>query len=280
MNPATINLINQPLLVMEAASLRLGRRHFGPYTLTLHAGERVAVLGPSGAGKSTLLKLAARELHHSDGHISLLGRDIRHYSLREMSRRRAVLAQTTHVAFGMQTELVVSLGRAALEIDPHLTTIVHSAMQLAHAAHLAGRKMDQLSGGEQARIHLARIFAQLWDIEQGLVMMDEPLAALDPGLQGELLDSMQSYAEARGHALLAILHDINQALHAFDRLLLVNNGQLEKQVTADLHALPALQSLYGIQLGSLMTPDGQAVVYRQKNPGLPPRVHKHNRLNS
>ncbi|HWU34438.1 MAG TPA: ATP-binding cassette domain-containing protein [Methylovorus sp.] len=277
---APLNLINQPLLVMEAASLRLGRRHFGPYTLSVHAGERVAVLGPSGAGKSTLLKLAARELHHSAGHISLLGRDIRHYSLREMSRRRAVLAQTTHVAFGMQTELVVSLGRAALEMDPHLTTIVHSAMQLAHAAHLAGRNMDQLSGGEQARIHLARIFAQLWDIEQGLVMMDEPLAALDPGLQGELLESMQSYAEARGHALLAILHDINQALHGFDRLLLVSDGQLKNQVNADLHALPALQSLYGIQLGSLVTPEGQAVVYHQKTPARPSRASYPSHLNS
>ncbi len=174
--------------------------------------------------------------------------------------QRAVLPQASGIAFGLDCELVVGLGRVARDIDPELGAIVLAAAALAHAGHLLARRFDTLSGGEQARVQLARIFAQLWDARDGLILVDEPLAALDPGLQFELLDSIDRFAAQRRHAVVAILHDINHAMLGFDRLLLVKDGQLLHDMAADVNALPTLGALYGIELGSVINEQGDLVV--------------------
>jgi len=190
----------KPLLRLQAAALRLGARHFGPYELQLTAGE----LLPQG------------------GAVLLEGQPIAKLPRAALSQRRAVLPQSHGVAFGLPVSLVVGLGRVAREPDPAQREIVRDALRLAQAAHLHDRRFDTLSGGEQARVQLARVLAQLWDSSRGLLLVDEPLSALDPGLQFELMGALQSFAASRGHALVAVLHDINQALNGFDRLWLVS----------------------------------------------------------
>lgn len=248
------------LLQLDGASARLGNKQFGPFSLSLRAGERVAVLGPSGAGKSTLLRMMCGDLACAQGSISFEQQGLQQWPKAALARRRAVLPQSSDVAYGLLVELVIGLGRVALAIDPQGERIVREAATLARANHLLGRTYDTLSGGERARVQLARIFAQLWDAEAGLVLVDEPLAALDPGLQFDLLESMDAFAAQRGHAVLAILHDINHAMLAFDRLLLVADGQLVGDMAADVGALPALETLYGIGLGSAINDAGELVV--------------------
>jgi iron complex transport system ATP-binding protein len=133
------------------------------------------------------------------------------------------------------------------------------AAQMACAEHLLGRTFNTLSGGEQARIHLARVFAQLWDANHGLILVDEPVAALDPGLQYQLLDTIDRFARERNHAVLAVLHDINHALD-FDRLLLVEQGRIILDCPADHHALGDLERLYGIRLEHLYDSQGDSVL--------------------
>ncbi|MYN02548.1 ATP-binding cassette domain-containing protein [Pseudoduganella sp. DS3] len=253
-------ILPPPLLQLDGATARLGAKHFGPFNLSLRAGERIAVLGPSGAGKSTLLRMMTGELPCAQGTVSFEQQDLRRWPKAALARRRAVLPQGSDVAYGLLVELVIGLGRVALASDPQGERIVREAATLARAGHLLGRTYDTLSGGEQARVQLARIFAQLWDAEAGLVLVDEPLAALDPGLQFDLLESMDAFAAQRGHAVLAILHDINHAMLAFDRLLLVADGQLVGDLAADVGALPALEALYGIGLGSALNDAGDLVV--------------------
>lgn len=236
------------LLDVQQAGFSLPGRHFGPFQLQLRAGERVAILGPSGAGKSTLLRLLAGELKPGEGGLVWQGRPLADWPAAQLARARAVLPQAHGVAFGMAVELVVALGRLAREPDPGQAGIVRQALQAAQAAHLAGRRFDTLSGGEQARVQLARVLAQLWDCEGGLLLVDEPLAALDPGLQFELLETLEHCTRERGHALVAVLHDINQALAHFDRLWLLRCGQVLADVGADRRALPLLEDLYGIEL--------------------------------
>jgi iron complex transport system ATP-binding protein len=251
---------------MTAVLLRLDRavttvpgRRFGPFSLQLQAGESVAVLGPSGAGKSTLLKLIAGERVADDGSVCLDGRPIEPRQATALARRRAVLPQSHTVAFGMAVELVVSLGRITRgDSAAVLAGIVAEAMHTARAGHLLGRRFDTLSGGEQARVQLARVLAQLWDAEGALLLVDEPLAALDPGLQFELIDALHAFARERRHALVAVLHDINQALGSFDRLWLVQRGQLLADVPAGLAAVPLLEGLFGIGLQVVDT-DGQRI---------------------
>lgn len=248
------------LLDLEQVILQKGRQLFGPFNLRVAAGERIAILGPSGAGKSSLLKLMASEWAPDSGHIHFMQQPLVSWRLAALSRRRAVLPQSSDVAFGLQTDLVIGLGRVARAHDPALAEIVAGAAELARAAHLLGRRLDTLSGGERARVHLARIFAQLWDVEQGLILVDEPLSALDPGLQLDLLDSLDDYARARGHAVVAILHDINQALQGFERLWLIKDGQLTHDLPATAAAVPALEDLYQLALASSLNSQGDLVV--------------------
>ncbi|WFR81309.1 ATP-binding cassette domain-containing protein [Janthinobacterium rivuli] len=249
-----------PLLELSFATTQLGQQYFGPFNVRVAPGERIAILGPSGAGKSTLLKLMARELQPQAGQVAFAGRPLAQWPLADLARCRAVLPQGSHVAFGLQCELVIGLGRVARLVDPQLGRIVQDAAALAHAGNLLGRRLDTLSGGEQARVQLARIFAQMWDVKDGLILVDEPLAALDPGLQFDLLDSLQQFCTARGHAVIAILHDINHALLGFERLLLVRSGQLVADIASDAGAVPALAALYGIALTTATSSDGHVCV--------------------
>lgn len=262
-----------PLLGLAAIETRLGARGFGPFTLNLRAGERVAILGPSGAGKSTLLKLMSGERAARYGELRFDGVALARWALPALARRRAVLPQSFAVAFGLPVELVVSLGRVARDHDPGQAGIVASALALAQAAHLAGRRFDTLSGGEQARVQLARVFAQVWDEREALVLVDEPLAALDPGLQFELMDALQLFSAERGHALVAVLHDLNQALSGFERLWLMQQGQLIDDLPANRHAVGALGKLYGVGLRCVDDSDGGFAVIAQRrvvsNPEVP-----------
>ena len=262
------------VLTLQQAAVPLpGQRCFGPYTRSVRAGETLALLGPSGAGKSTLLKLMAGELPAREGQVLLEGKPLHAWPLATLAQRRAVLPQQHGVAFGMPVELVVALGRIARGVDLQQATITAAALQRAEAAHLLGRRFDTLSGGEQARVMLARVFAQLWDSPPGWLLVDEPLAALDPGLQLALTEALLGYCHERGHALVAVLHDINLALAAFQRLWLVRAGEIVADLPSNAAAVPALEQLYGVGLHTVQDDDGRpAVLLRRRPAAAAPRA--------
>jgi iron complex transport system ATP-binding protein len=233
---------------LQALRLTLGGNAFGPFSFTIAPGERIAILGPSGAGKTTMLKLISGELKPHFGSYDFKGTAIQYCSLHALSRARAVLPQSSAVAFGLIAHLVIGLGRIAVVGDVKHDAIIRYAARLSSCEHLLNRGFDTLSGGEKARIHLARVFAQLWDEHNGLILVDEPLASLDPGLQIALLESMRRFADDRNHAIVAILHDINQAMHHFDRLILVKAGKMVGDHASGMAAIPDLADLYQIQL--------------------------------
>lgn len=240
-------------LELHGAALRLlAARRIGPFSAELRAGERIAIVGPSGAGKSTLLRLLAAELTPHEGSLVLDGRPLTQWPSAALAQRRAVLPQAHGIVagglFGMNVELAVALGRLARESDAAQPHIVVQALAAAQAAQLVGRRLDTLSGGELARVMLARVFAQLWDVLPGLLLVDEPLSALDPGLQLALTDAMLQFCGERGHALVAVLHDLNTAFAAFDRLWLLQDGRLQHDLPADAAALPALEKLFNVRL--------------------------------
>lgn len=251
-------------LQLHHACLQFGRQEFGPFNFAIKAGERVAILGKSGAGKSTIIRLIARDYRVKNGSIFVNNVSIERYSSAQLSRMRGVLPQHTQIAFGVMTDLVVELGRISAPTQVNQSMIIQLAAQMACAEHLLGRLFNTLSGGEQARIHLARVFAQLWDVCDGLILVDEPVAALDPGLQHQLLDMIDHFARERNHTVVAVLHDINHALN-FDRLLLVENGKVIKDLFADYCALPELERLYGIRLDHLQDSHGNSVLIQVRS---------------
>lgn len=249
-----------PLLTLQDVRVTLGGTTIGPVTLRVDPGEHIAILGPSGAGKSTLLRLVARELRPGAGVLHFDGQALAAWSPTELARRRAVLPQQHGVTFGLPVELVVALGRVARQDDDRRETIVREALAQAQAEHLHGRRFDTLSGGEQARVQLARVFAQAWDARDGLLLVDEPVAALDPGLSVSLMAAMSDFATRRGHALVAVLHDLNLAMNHFDRLWLMKAGRLLADCDALPATLPLLEQLYDTRLRLLRDEHGLAIL--------------------
>ncbi len=262
-----------PSVVASASGLNLqvhslawqqGRLPLGPFQLSVQGPERIAILGCSGAGKSSLLRSLAGDNPAQRQHIYLQAQPLSAYSASALAQRRAVLAQATEVTFPLQVDLVIGLGRVARSNDQGLSEIVAAAAAAASASHLLGRDYPQLSGGEKARVQLARIFAQLWDQQHGLILLDEPLSALDPGLQLELLENLLSYAQQRAHALIAVLHDVNQAMQYFERYWLMRQGQLLADLNRDADMLPWLEQVYGLPWQMLENGEAQRLYSCQR----------------
>jgi iron complex transport system ATP-binding protein len=238
----------------------LGHRRFGPYTLRIRSAETIAILGPNGVGKSTLLKILSGVYKPSSGHIFFNDRLLNSWSTDILSKNRAVLSQSQNIAFAWAVELGIGLGRLARPQGAVNDQIVARAASMLDVTHLLKRTVDTLSGGELARVQLARVFAQLWDVQDGFILMDEPIAAVDPGLQDLILENLMRFARIRRHAVIAVVHDLNHALRYFSRLILLHaDGSLEC-VESGLKAKHALERLYGVRLSCLHDEQGDLVM--------------------
>jgi iron complex transport system ATP-binding protein len=239
---------------------QLGHDRFGPYSMSVNSGDRMAIVGPNGAGKSSLLQLLSGTSKTISGQITFNHRPVKHWSLKDLSQFRAVLPQTHDIAFALPVEVVIGLGRVAKSADAVGHQIVMRAAALVGVSHLLKRTIDTLSGGELARVQFARIFAQLWDAEDGLILMDEPIAAVDPGLQGILLETLMLFARIRRHAVVAVMHDITLALRYFKCLVLVQPGHALKIIESSRYAKEALESLFSVRLSYLVDEQGDCVM--------------------
>ncbi len=231
--------------------------------LNVEKGELIAVLGPSGSGKSTFLKLLAKDIDPDLGEIYFLDKSMVDWSYQELSFYRAVLPQAQEIGFDFSVDLIVGLGclnqknKSELEVKKLIKNSLSSAM----ASHLAGRPYMTLSGGEKARVQLARIFAQMWNMREGLLLVDEPFAALDPYLQIALLSNLCDFAKQRALTMIAILHDVNHALHYFDRVIFIKEGLMNFDQPMNKVNRIDLENLYGIKFLELKTNDGESYFF-------------------
>lgn len=192
----------------------------------LEAGEMAALVGPNGAGKSTLLGVISRVHPLAAGELLLDGRPLATFSRGELARAVAVVQQQPQLPPGYTVEELVGMGRA-----PHVGFLrgpravdqeaVTEAMELCDVIRLRARRVETLSGGEAQRTVLARALAQ----RPRLLLLDEPTSHLDLHYQVEVL-RLARRAAAEGVAVLAVLHDLNLAARACDRILLLSDGRL------------------------------------------------------
>ncbi|MFK0098634.1 heme ABC transporter ATP-binding protein [Streptomyces sp. NPDC091040] len=211
----------------EVTGLRVrlgGRQVLDSIDLTAYAGEVLALVGPNGAGKSTLLAALAADLPAESGAVRIDGRPVTDWSAPELALRRAVLPQTAALAFPFPVEEVVRMGRApwagtdrADEDDP----AVAEAMAATEVTGFAGRPFSALSGGERARVALARVLAQ----RAPLLLLDEPTAALDLRHQELVLRICRERAAA-GDAVVVVLHDLGLAAAYADRAAVLHEGRI------------------------------------------------------
>lgn len=197
-------------------------------TVSVEPGVFTAVVGPNGAGKSTLLKVLSYEHNHYQGQVQINGRDVRSYSPQELSLVRAVLSQSAHLQFAFTVEQIVMLGR-----HPHRAihktnyAIVEEVMHLTAILEFRDRNYLTLSGGEQQRVQLARVLAQVWGetVYPRYILLDEPTSSLDIAQQ-QYIFSLIKQVCARNIGVLAIVHDLNQAVQHADRLCFLKDGKL------------------------------------------------------
>lgn len=213
----------ETLLAATGVTVSLGGREIlHGLDLSLRAGEVLGLIGPNGAGKSTLLALLAGDRRPDTGTVSLLGRDYRDYPVKAAARARAVMLQDSTVSFAHLVRDVVEMGRAAWPKDPVADRgIVDDCLAEVGMGHMQDREITTLSGGERARVALARVMAQ----QARCVLLDEPTAAMDLGHQERTMHSARRLAGA-GDGVIVVLHDLNLAAQYCDRLALLESGRL------------------------------------------------------
>lgn len=200
-----------------------GRRIIAPVDLSLDKGEMVGLIGANGSGKSTLLRALAGLLPTEPGNILLNGKPLHLLPLSEVAQTMAYLPQSPECHWPLTADRVVALGRlpfqgSSIELDAdHITR----ALSAVDALHLRERVITELSGGERARVFLARALAG----DPTLLLIDEPAAGLDPFHQLQLMELLQSLAQ-EGRGVLVVLHDLGLAARFCQRLLVLHQGTL------------------------------------------------------
>jgi iron complex transport system ATP-binding protein len=218
------------MIELTNISYRIGSRMIlQDVDFSVAPGEVLAILGSNGAGKSTLLKIARGELKPLTGGIAVRNRPLSSWPQRELAQFTAVLQQQTILTLPFTVQEVVMMGRYPHfknNPGPEDIEIVNAALKKADIEKLAKRNFLQLSGGEQQRVQLARVFAQIWhtpDQKTRYLLMDEPGNNLDISHQHNALGMARDFAAA-GNCVVAILHDLNLAFQYADKVLLLHHG--------------------------------------------------------
>lgn len=219
--------------------------------LSIYHGQMLAILGPNGAGKSTLLKALTGVIEAQDGWVILDGKALQDYSIQQLSKKRAVLSQSSPISFPFSAREIVMMGRSPYLADRESHNdheIVDEILNRLDAQHLADRLFSTMSGGEQQRIQFARVLAQIWDQKQAYLFLDEPTSALDLKQQLNIVNLARELSKERGYAVCMIVHDLNLARHYADHILFLKNGNavaygnpkevLSTQTIADTFEIP------------------------------------------
>ena len=255
-----------PALETRSLCARLGRAEvLHGIDLALPAGCWTSIVGPNGAGKSTLLKVLAGLLRRSGGDIEWLGRPLDSWPVRERARTLAWLGQGEGADGGADDLTawdVAMLGR--LPHRPWLAppgpadiAAVTAALRRTHAWEWRDRPLGELSGGERQRVLLARALA----VSAPLLLMDEPLANLDPPHQSDWLGTVRALAAA-GNTVVSVLHEIGFALQA-DHVVVLRQGRvLHAGSPHDPATHEALEAVFDRRIAIRPLDDGWAVVPR------------------
>jgi iron complex transport system ATP-binding protein len=211
-------------------------------SFALEPGDFVGVVGPNGSGKSTLVDLIDGVLRPQSGEVLVQGRPSHRYRRRDMAREVALVPQLFALEFDLTVREVVEMGSYCRARSAEAACDAEVMLARLGIAALAGRRFTELSGGERQLVVLAQALMQ----QAGLLLLDEPASALDVSHQLELFDLLRML-NGDGMTVLCILHDLNLAMHYFDKLLVLSQGEVaafgppQEVLTPEL-----LQEVYGV----------------------------------
>ena len=225
-------------------------------SISAEAGEVVGVIGPNGCGKSTLIKTIAGINVPSAGSIQLDNLDLFTLPKIDMAKRVGYVPQDFRQMASITVLDAVAIGRR-----PHVSwalskkdfAIMNEAMKSMAILPLAGKRLDQLSGGERQKVFIARALAQ----QPTLYLFDEPTSALDIRHQIAVFRLIRDLAHTGGATVLVVVHDLNFAQYYADRIVLMQKGAIVKQGTpSEVMTREAIRSVYGVDMCSIATGTG------------------------
>ena len=218
------------LMRLETISVvRDGRRLLDDVALRVEPGELLGIVGPNGAGKTTLMRVMAGLLTPDAGTAEFENKPLGDWDRARIAQRIGYLPQNAACHWPMTVERVVALGRLS-HLSPWRRPsdadrqAIETALRLTDVLDLADRRIDTLSGGEHARVMLARALAG----EPDVLLADEPVADLDPYHRLDVMDHLKRLARG-GTAAVIVLHDLALAMRYCDRLALLHTGRVEAE---------------------------------------------------
>ena len=205
-----------------------GRTILDTIDFEANAGEVTVILGQNGSGKTTLTRTLIGELKPVSGNITMNGQDVSIISLSQMARMRAVLPQSVSLSFPFTVREVVRLGVEAGGGSFHGCRSVDACLARVGLTGYAARRIHELSGGEQQRVHLARVLAQA-GAEEGdegprWLYLDEPVSSLDLKHQVAVMETARNFAK-NGGGVIAVLHDLNLAAAYADKVWMLGGSK-------------------------------------------------------
>lgn len=243
------------MLAAENLTLtRGGREVVGGLTAALAPGRITAIVGPNGAGKSSLLLALAGLLEPSGGAVTLDGNALASLAPRARAQAIGYLPQSPDIAWDVSVESLARLGR--LPWRDRGTAAIEAALAALDLKALRHRPVSRLSGGERARVLLARVLAG----EPRWILADEPLAALDLAHQLALLAHLKACAQS-GQGVAVVLHDLALAMNHADHVLVLHGGRLvEEGPPAHALAGEVIARVWGVSATWLGEPGGRGLV--------------------
>ncbi len=229
----------------------------------VEAGELVGLIGPNGAGKSTLLKLLAGLHVPRSGEIRFEGYPLKRYSPRQLARRVAYLPQEDEIHYPFTVGEVVMLGRwphsgGSFFDSPRDRLAASRAMDRVGVSEWAGRVVTELSGGERARVMLAKAVAT----EPACLLLDEPAAELDLKYRTDAYLLLRSLAD-EGIGVVVVAHDVGSVARWSDRLTLLSGGRVVADgPPGEVMAESVLERAYGIGVKVIADGKDRAVFAR------------------
>jgi ABC-type cobalamin/Fe3+-siderophores transport system ATPase subunit len=225
------------------------------------AGKFSVILGPNGAGKSTLLGCLAGLLKPDSG-TAMLGNDpVTDMTAETRAKVIGLLPQGAETYWAVTAEVMVALGRyphrRGFGLSAADRTAIAAALTATGTAEFAARRVTELSGGERARVLMARVLAG----EPQWILADEPLANLDPGYQLDMLGLLRAQGDS-GKGVIAILHDLHQAVRFADHVVLLHEGRVFAQGDVAAVITPKnLAAVYGIDATLFKDEEGQTQLF-------------------
>lgn len=233
-----------------------GKKIIDAISLEVQAGSFTAIIGPNGAGKTTLLDAISMADASNGGQVALLGRAISEYRLLECARQRAVLPQLLNVPFAIKAKEVAQMGREPYHHEPekqHDEAVLQQCLQWLDSETISEQNYQTLSGGEQQRIQIIRVLAQIiptleLNLDNKLVLLDEPTNHLDIRHQHRLMHCLK-FLQKKGLSIVAVMHDITLSLKFAEHIVVLNQGNKVGDFSpAQLVANDVLSTVYGIDM--------------------------------